>query len=112
MSTPIDTSKLNNQARNLLLYFETACTDYGGKFDNIRTNSGDFAIASRWKQSNFIDFGRLPSGYVFNTKKTKSPKNASHWVTLSEEAWITAHKLRRERYARLRKRVDAIFEEC
>ena len=92
----IDNLKLdsmNKSERSLLLYFECASTDYGGKFESRRMNSDDFKIADKWKEIGLIDYGRICHQDIFN--------HLNHWVELSDKAWNLAHQERRARNKRL-----------
>ncbi len=84
---------------SLLLYFETQATDYGGTLESVRMNADDFALAKRWREAGFIQFGRI----AFNDIKRHSGIARDHWVVLSEEAWKLAHAERRARCERVMK---------
>ncbi len=88
---------------SLLLYLETCLVDYGGKVENCRINSDDFAQVELWNVEGFMSFGRLWASEAFNTKRSRL---ATHWVLFSEEAWKEAYKLRRERSVRLAAKVN------
>lgn len=83
--------------KSLLLYFETQATDYGGTLESVRMNADDFALAKRWREAGFIQFGRI----AFNDIKRHSGVARDHWVVLSEEAWKLAHAERRARCERV-----------
>jgi len=83
--------------KNLLLYFETQAVDYGGTLESVRMNADDFALAKRWREAGFVQFGRI----AFNDIKRHSGVARDHWVVLSEEAWALAHAERRARCERV-----------
>ena len=85
--------KFTKDEKSLLLFLECAAVDYGGLFDARHTNSDDFKIMHEWAANGFIQFGRV----AFHDIGTG---NRSHWVVLSEAAWIEAHKERRSRNVR------------
>lgn len=75
---------------SLLLYLESRSVDDGGSVDVRRMNSDDFEIVTRWIEEGFIQFGRI----AFHSIKSSG---ITHWVKLSERAWIIAHTERRAR---------------
>lgn len=81
---------------SLLLFLETQATDYGGKVGMVHMNAADIRIAEEWNKEGYIGFGRVASGDL-----TRSPRQTTHWVRLSEEAWEDVHRLRRERAKRM-----------
>jgi len=86
-----------NDEMGLLLFFETQAVDYGGTLESARMNSDDFAIARRWHEAGFVQFGRI----AFKDIKHRSGIARDHWVVLSEDAWRLAHAERRARCDRL-----------
>ena len=86
--------ELTRDQISLLLFFETVEVDGGGTIDTRRMNETDFENAKAWKESGFIEFGRI----AFKAIK----QNNTHWVRLSAEAITEAHRQRRERIMRLR----------
>lgn len=83
--------------KSLLLYFETQATDYGGTLEGVRMNADDFALAKRWHETGFVQFGRI----ALNDIKRHNGVARDHWVVLSEEAWKLAHAERRARCERV-----------
>jgi len=98
----IDISELNKDQISLLLYMETCLVDERGKMKSARMNEADFMNMKSWKEAGFIDAGRLPGSEVFdldNQAQVVSIRN-THWVRFTDEAWVLAHRLRRERAER------------
>lgn len=87
----------SKEERSLLMYFETQATDYGGTLESVRMNADDFALAKRWREAGFIQFGRI----AFDDIKRHGGVARDHWVVLSEEAWKLAHAERRARCERV-----------
>ena len=83
--------------KSLLLYLETQATDYGGTLEGVRMNADDFALAKRWREAGFIQFGRI----AFDDIKRHNGVARDHWVVLGEEAWRLAHAERRARCDRV-----------
>ncbi len=88
---------MSKDERSLLLYFETAMVDYGGKIDCQRMNDIDMAIAKEWDESGFIRFGRIAFKDIQKFGRTQF----THWCVLSDKAWEVAHAERRARAARI-----------
>ncbi len=93
---------MNRDELNLLLYFETAAVDYGGKLDLRRMNEDDFAIAKRWNDSEYVRFGRIAAHDIQKFSQTVF----SHWCVLSNDAWIAAHVERRARNVRVESKLN------
>jgi hypothetical protein len=89
--------ELTREEKSLLLYMETQAVDYGGKLEAVRMNSDDFAIAKRWNETGFVQFGRI----AFHDITKLAGVARDHWCVLSEEAWAVAHAERRARCQRL-----------
>ena len=89
---------MNKDERSLLLYFETAAVDYGGKLDARRMNDIDFANARQWSDEGFIHFGRIKASDIAH--------NFDHWCILTEAAWTEAHQERRARNVRVEGKLD------
>lgn len=89
---------MTKDERSLLLFFEVACVDQSGGLNTQHMTADDMEIAKRWDSEGFIGFGRINSAIVFNGDR---PKTATHWITLSDEAWELAHKERRARSNRI-----------
>lgn len=85
------------EEKSLLLYFETQAVDYGGKLEGVRMNSDDFAVAKRWNDEGFVQFGRI----AYHDIKRTSGVSRDHWCVLSEAAWQIAHAERRARCDRV-----------
>ena len=88
--------------KNLLLYFETQAVDYGGTLESVRMNADDFAIAHRWNESGFVQFGRI----AFHDIKKYNGIARDHWCVLSDDAWAKAHAERHARCQRLTERLN------
>lgn len=95
---------MNKDERSLLLYFETAAVDYGGKIDARRMNDIDFNNVKQWKETGFIQFGRIYSGDI----KRLSSHIFDHWVVLSDDAWTEAHRERRARNVRVESKLNVL----
>lgn len=85
------------EEKSLLLYMETQAVDYGGKLQGVRMNADDFALAKRWNDAGFVQFGRI----AFHDIKTHDGIARDHWCVLSDEAWKLAHAERRARCERV-----------
>lgn len=85
--------ELSKDGKSLLLFLETRAVDYGGRVDARHMNSDDFVIAKIWSDGRFIEFGRIYSKDVTS--------QGAHWVRLSDEAFVLAHQLRKERAERM-----------
>lgn len=83
--------------RSLLLYLETRAVDHGGRVADANINAEDLAIAERWNAQGYVNFGRVAWEDVTAGRVTGS----AHWCLLSPEAFEDAHRLRRERAARM-----------
>ena len=91
-----------NTEKSLLLYFETQAVDYGGKLESVRMNADDFAIAKRWNEAGFVQFGRI----AFHDIKKNAGVARDHWCVLSDEAWKLAHAERRARCERVMAKIS------
>lgn len=90
---------MTKEETSLLLYLETRVVDDGGAVDVRRMNEEDFEIATRWNTEGFIQFGKINPPF-------KHP-GTTHWVKLSDEAWVAAHI---ERLARAERTFAKYFE--
>jgi hypothetical protein len=86
-------SNLNKDERSLLLFFETAVVDYGGKLNTAHMNNVDMEIADRWTKEGFVTFSRIRLADISSDK--------THAVFFSEDAWNLAHQERRARFNRM-----------
>jgi hypothetical protein len=86
-------SEMSKEEKSLLLFFETCAVNASGLVNSIHMNQKDFQIATKWKESGFIHFGRIPS-------KELQKNNPNHWVVLSEEAFLLALLERKARAKR------------
>ena len=91
-----------NTEKSLLLYFETQAVDYGGKLQSVLMNADDFAIAKRWTEAGFVQFGRI----AFHDIKKNAGAARDHWCALSDEAWKLAHAERRARCERVMAKIS------
>lgn len=89
----IHLTQLSSQERSLLLFLECCAVDYGGMVDTKRMSSDDIETAKRWSSEGFIEFGRICASDL--------SRHGSHWVRLSERAWVLAHEERRARFERI-----------
>jgi len=80
---------MSDDEKSLLLFLETRAVDYDGRVKTAHMNKEDFEIAERWNKDGFVQFGRIRASDINN--------DGSHWVRLSDQAWISAHSLRQER---------------
>jgi hypothetical protein len=85
---------LTTEESRLLLYMETQAVDYGGLLQSVRMNSDDFAIAARWNESGFVQFGRIAANDITPTGNNY-PR--THWCLLSDAAWEVVYAVRRAR---------------
>ena len=95
--------EMNRDQQCLLTYLETCLVGFGGKVESRRMNKDDFGQIALWKDCNLIRFGRLFAREAFDETRSRP---ATHWVLFSEKAWLLAHGCRRERAARLLKKVE------
>lgn len=90
------------EEKSLLLFLETQAVDYGGKIEGVRMNADDFAIAKRWNEAGFVQFGRI----AFHDIKRLAGVARDHWCVLSDEAWKLAHEERRARCERVMAKIS------
>jgi hypothetical protein len=93
--TLMQLSDLSTDERSLLLFFETAAVEHGGLFQGSKISVGDMAIARRWSEAGFINFGMITACDI-----PLSGYQHTHWIYLSGEAWDLAHEARRARNKR------------
>lgn len=98
-----DIDKMTKDEKNLLLYFETCLVDNTGHICGARMNKDDFNIAEKWNAEKFISFGRIPFHEIQN-KPGGFPN--TNWVQFTEDAWVIAHQLRKERSERMIKKLN------
>lgn len=104
---------MNPTESSLLVYLECCMVDYGGQVESVRMNNYDFAILDKWKETGYIQFGRIKASDIF----VHNGIAKDHWVVLSETAWKDAHVLRRMRSERavakvVEKRTLLGLEKC
>lgn len=80
-----------------LLYLEEVSVDYGGTFDASALCAGFDEIIQRWHGIGFIQTGLIGDKNGKPRPKTANGRRMTHWVTLSEAAWLRAHNERRAR---------------
>ncbi len=85
---------MTREERNLLLFLETQLVDHNGQVAGECMNENDFVIARDWTATTFVKLSRIPFDDM--PRRTGSTPR-THRVQFSDEAWRTAHKLRRER---------------
>lgn len=95
MTPPTTLAEMTKAERSLLLFLECRAVDHGGLVCTRHMNLMDFEIAENWAASGFIQFGRLTRDSIAELR------GSTHWVTLSETAWMLAHQERRARFERL-----------
>ncbi|WP_029066532.1 hypothetical protein [Labrenzia sp. DG1229] len=78
---------------NLLLYFETCAVDHGGLVRESAMNCDDQAIAEAWSENSYAMYERVQAA----DHKPGGASARNHVVTLSNQAFEDAHRLRRER---------------
>ena len=91
---------------SLLLFLETCAVDFGGTVDVRHMNIEDMQIAKEWTDSGFVEFRRIP----FKAIRQRGAKTRTHFVTLSNDAWVAAHAERRARCQRMRERIAWLQE--
>ena len=91
-------NRFNKDEENLLLYLETCAVDQVGKVESIRMNDLDFDIAERWHNKKLIKFGRLLSSEI--QREPVRGRTPTHYVILSDDAWVEVARLRKERAKR------------
>lgn len=79
-----------NRERSLLLFLESCAVDKGGRVNVRHMNAEDMRLAEEWHAAGFIQFGRIASYNITNNSYT-------HWVALSDAAWVESGLLRAER---------------
>lgn len=92
-------ANLNRVEQNLLMYLESCAVDKAGLFATARLNSAEFQILDRWEADGYARYGRVAFRCI-----QRGPAPSTHWFELSEEAWLDAHRSRRERADRCRKK--------
>lgn len=83
--------KLNRDEENLLLYFDSVAVDHEGKIDSTKLNVDDEAILARWKETGFVDTGRIAMS---------GGGRGGRWVFLFDEAWDRIAGIRKRRAER------------
>jgi len=86
---------LSYNEQTCLLYLENVSVECGGKLAPARMNEEDWEFMKKWKAEGVIDYGRIKAKDI---EPSEFP--ATNWVTLSEDAWIVAHRYRKIRYVR------------
>lgn len=92
--------KLTQAEQSILLYVEACAVDRKGLLDSMSMDDEDFAILERWDKSGFVRFGRLASKDIEITYTSCR----SYWCDLSDEAWMMAHRERKEQGLRTRRK--------
>ena len=75
--------------------------DFGGAVDARHMNEEDVAIAKRWHQEGFLEFGRMAMETLEKPGASARGRNSTYWVHLSDEAMVEAHELRAARARRM-----------
>ena len=84
---------MTNQEISLLLYLETRAVDFAGRVASEKMNDDDRAIAKRWAEKGYIQFGRIIMEDV--------NREGALWVKLSPQAMLDAHAERAARAERM-----------
>lgn len=92
--------ELTKDERSLLLYLETCAVDFGGLVDSRHMNAEDVAIAKRWSEEGFLEFGRMAMETIEKAVSVRG-RHSTSWVHLSDEALTEAHELRAARAKRM-----------
>lgn len=87
--------EMSRDEKSFLLYAETRAVDHGGLLDMRQCNQEDAEIGKKWNDSGFMEYKRF-------TKRDADGdvESLTYRVVLSDEAWETAHKIRRDRAER------------
>lgn len=87
---------------SLLLYLETRVVDHGGSVDALRMSKDDFSKAAQWNAEGYLQFGRIYSKSIqaLAGHTGESAARVTHWVKLSERAWVDVAVERRARAER------------
>jgi len=93
---------MSKDEKSLLLYLESRVVDNGGQVDTRHMNAEDRKIASRWRDCGFICYGRIPFIMIKN--------NSTHFVILSNKAWLLASECRKARGLRSEKALREALE--
>ena len=93
---------------NLLLYLETCMVDHGGAFRWNKIGDDEIYL-EEFNQEGLISFERLPFSLIEKHRYNLGPGGPfTHRLTyFSEKAWVKVTGLRRERAARLVKKLAA-----
>ncbi|MFA5759751.1 MAG: hypothetical protein WC942_10405 [Clostridia bacterium] len=98
--------ELTKEEKSLLLYAESCSVDNSGFIDNRRVNGEDILLLKKWNNENFVSCKRVCMAVLNSRRKsTGEACYESIFIKLSEEAWITAHQLRKERAERMRLKI-------
>lgn len=89
--------ELTSHETACLLYLEEVSVDYGGTFDVADLCDGFSEITQRWHDNGFIQTGLIAGKDGKPHAKTTNGRRMTHWVVLSEAAWLKAHSARRVR---------------
>lgn len=101
-------SRFTRDERNLLMYLETRLVDHQGLVNELQMNDEDRAIARRWNEEGFLQYGRVPAQFLgmrassdrtARAKKTREffSREGITWVRFSDQAWRFAARARQER---------------
>ena len=86
---------MTKDEKSFLLYAETRAVDYSGYLEMKHVNSADQEIGEKWNESGFMEYKRA-------TKRSfdGDVEALTYRVKLSDEAWETVGKIRKERAER------------
>jgi hypothetical protein len=74
---------------DLLLRLERRAVEHAGAVALFSLSTPELCRVESWRKAGFLGWGRMASW--------TAPEDATHWVELSDEAWRTAHAIRRRR---------------
>lgn len=92
-----DLIDFTREEKSLILFFETQAVDYSGIVGTIHMNNTDMEIAEKWDKQGFIVFRRRPFKDIEKDSEFYQRDKRTHYVMLSDDAWIVAHALRKIR---------------
>ena len=93
--------------KSSFLYAEHCAFKHSGLLAGELLNASHIAALTKFKELGLIDFGCIPAA-LLPTKPIQ--RKATHWVTLHDQAWLIAHRLRRieaKNVGALRQEIDA-----
>ncbi len=98
---------LSKDEKNLLLYIETCVVDYAGTVEAVRMNEVDFEAAKTLEEKGLCSVRRLK---IASIEKRKGSRKPTHHAILSDEGWVCAQRLRKEK-AEMRSKRQKITDD-